>query len=213
MSKPWIALAVIMTAGCATIEDRPPSEDVAAAWQQRQIRLAALDHWQIRGRMSARTPDEGWTASMLWVRQNDRHAIDLWGPLGRGHMRLSQDPSGAQLRDARNNTYWARDGKQLLFDITGWWLPLDSLNYWVLGMPVPAAPNVQTLDELGRLKRLRQLGWDIDFQQYRRHGDYDLPSKLFIRRRLNAAEVSNPDVDRLTLEVRLVIERWTMQPS
>ncbi len=213
MNKAWIALVAAVAAGCATIEDRPPGKDAAAAWQQRQVKLAALDRWQVRGRMSARTPDEGWQASMLWVRHSDRHTIDLWGPLGRGHLRLSQDSSGARLRDAQNNIYSARDGKHLLFDITGWWLPLDSLNYWVLGMPVPATPNVQALDDSGRLKRLQQLGWDIDFLQYRRHGDYELPSKLFIRRRLNAAEVRDPDADRLTLEVRLVIERWTVQPS
>lgn len=213
MRNPWIALAAVVVAGCATIDDRPPTQDVTAAWQQRQVELAALNHWQIRGRLSARTEDEGWHASLLWMRDNDRHAIDLWGPLGRGHVRLNQDPSGAQLRDAQNNTYWAKDGKRLLFDITGWWLPLDSLNYWVLGVPVPAEPNVQSLDASGRLKRLRQLGWDIDFVQYRRQGNYDLPSKLFIRRKLDVTEGVQPDADPPTLEVRLFIERWTMQPS
>ena len=209
MKKSLVVLLVAMLAGCATVGDHPAAKDPQAAWRERQAQLLLLKDWRIQGRVSARTPDDGWQASLRWTRDDARHEIDLWGPLGRGHVRLSQDSSGAELRDADDHSYWAKDGEQLLFDRTGWWLPLDGLNYWVLGVPIPTAPNTHTLDQWGRLKRLRQLGWDIDFLQYRRQGNYELPSKLFIRR--NADTVAQSDAAPL-LEVRLAIERWTITP-
>lgn len=202
-----------MAAGCATVADRRPLEDAASAWQARQLRLASLKVWDIQGRMSARTPDQGWHASLRWVRDNERHNIDLWGPLGRGHLRLIQDRFGATLRDADQNTYWAENGQQLLFETTGWWLPLDGLNYWVLGVPIPEIPGQHALDESGRLKTLQQLGWDIRFLRYKRTGAYEFPSKLFIRRRAYEGDRSSVDDENpAILEVRLVIERWTLKP-
>jgi outer membrane lipoprotein LolB len=213
VKKSLVALLVAMLAGCATVGDHPAVKDPAAAWRQRQAQLLPLKDWRIQGRVSAHTPDDGWQASLRWVRNDQRHEIDLWGPLGRGHVRLSQDSSGAELRDAADNSYRAKDGEQLLFDQTGWWLPLDGLNFWVLGVPVPTAPDAHTLDQWGRLKRLQQLGWDIDFLQYRRQGNYDLPSKLFIRRKAgDSARSVTQSADGPPLEVRLAIERWTIAP-
>jgi outer membrane lipoprotein LolB len=209
VKKSLVALLVTMLAGCATVGDHPAAKDPQAAWRERQAQLLPLKDWRIQGRVSARTPDDGWQASLRWTRDNARHEIDLWGPLGRGHVRLTQDSSGAELRDADNHSYWAKDGEQLLLERTGWWLPLDGLNYWVLGVPIPTAPNSHTLDQWGRLKRLRQLGWDIDFLQYRRQGNYELPSKLFIRRNADTAAQSD---GAPPLEVRLAIERWTITP-
>lgn len=212
MKKLPLALLVAVATGCSTISDRPASQDPTATWQARQSQLIALKSWRVQGRLSARTPDDGWQASVRWVRDNDRHDIDLWGPLGRGHVRLVQDRYGAVLRDAQDNTYWAEDGQRLLFDTTGWWLPLDGLNYWVLGVPMPQTPNEHDLDQWGRLTKLTQLGWDIEFLQYQRQGTYEFPRKLFIRRQLDSAHTVNQGTNNRTLEVRMVIERWTMTP-
>lgn len=212
MKKSLVALLVAMLAGCATVGDHPAAKDPQAAWHKRQAQLLPLKDWRIQGRVSARTTDDGWQASLRWTRNDLRHEIDLWGPLGRGHVRLTQDSSGAELRDADNNSYWAKDGEQLLFQRTGWWLPLDGLNFWVLGLPAPTEPNTYTLDQWGRLKRLQQLGWAIDFLQYRREGNYELPSKLFIRRNNGSDTHTAAQSDGPPLEVRLAIERWTITP-
>lgn len=215
MKKLLVGLAAVIAASCAPVPVRPLFEDPTAVWQARQSRLTSLKAWNLQGRVSARTRDEGWQASLRWVRDNERHDIDLWGPLGRGHVQLVQNRFGARLRDADQNTYWAEDGQQLLFETTGWWLPLDGLNYWVLGVPVPEIPGQHALDEWGRLKALQQLGWDIRFLRYTRAGVYEFPSKLFIRRRVDggAGSFSGGDNSNApTLEMRLVIERWTLKP-
>lgn len=205
----WLAaLLAALAAGCAVAPERRPAEDPRAAWQLRQSQLADTTSWQIQGRLSARTAEEGWQASLRWVRERDRHEIDLWGPLGRGHVRISQDRFGAELLDAERNRYRAPSGEALLLDATGWRVPLDGLNYWVLGIPVPQRPAREVLDDAGRLQRLQQLGWSIAFERYERDGTLELPRRLHLRRQAAEGERRPTEADAPLLEVRLVIERF-----
>jgi outer membrane lipoprotein LolB len=202
-----LALVATLATGCSTVPERPPAADARAAWQTRQSRLAPLMSWQIQGRLSARTQDKGWQAAVRWVRNDGRHEIDLWGPLGRGHVRIIQNSNGAELVDSEQHSYRAANAQDLLFDTTGWWLPIDGLNYWVLGLPVPRAPAEQVLDAWGRLKHLQQLGWNIDFLQYRQEGAYELPTSLALRRPADAADAVPPDS---TMRVRVLIDHWSV---
>ncbi len=95
-----------------------------------------------------------------------------------------------------------------MYRTTGWRVPLDGLNYWVLGLPAPDAAASEELDSRGRLKTLAQSGWDIRFLEYTRYGSFDLPSKLFMKRQ-NAGVEASPVKDA-ALEVRLIVERWTL---
>jgi outer membrane lipoprotein LolB len=197
-----------LAAGCATAPALPPVENPAATWQARQTELRPITTWKIQGRMSMRMAEEGWQASLSWVRDGDRHRIDIIGPLGRGHLRLTRDNQGAELRDADQHSWHAENPEQLLYQTTGWLVPLDGLNYWVLGLPLPDTAASQELDSQGRLKTLSQSGWDIRFLEYTRYGALDLPSKLFIKRQ--GRGMNGSPADEATLEVRLVIERWAL---
>jgi outer membrane lipoprotein LolB len=158
--------------------------------------------------MALRADSEGWQASVVWRRHDERHQIDLNGPLGRGHVRLTRDRDGAVLRDADQNEHRNANAEELLLRATGYRLPLDGLDYWVRGLPAPGSDAERELDAWGRLTRLRQLGWDIEFLEYDEHAGLDLPSKLFARRLAGAGSLARADE---SFEVRLVIERWTLK--
>jgi outer membrane lipoprotein LolB len=195
------AIAAVISA-CAVAPERAPLGDPASVWQQRQVSLARIRAWDLRGRLWLRSADEGFNLSLQWRREADRHRIDLTGPLGGGRVRLTQDRHGAELRDASDVVDRDASVQQLLARRTGWDLPLDGLNYWVLGLPAPDAPTQSEIDSWGRLKTLEQFGWDIRFLEYVQQGGHELPSRVFIKRRHDAA-------DR-TLEVRLVVEKWAV---
>lgn len=197
-----------LAAGCATTPAFPPVENPAATWQARQVELKPVTAWTIQGRLAMHADNKGWQASLYWVRDGDRQRIDLTGPLGRGHLRLSQDSQGAELRDADQRTWRADNAEQLLYRTTGWRMPLAGLNYWVLGLPSPDSAGHQELDAQGRLKTLVQAGWDIRFLEYTRYGTLDLPSKLFIKRQDGGADVDTAKDS--APEVRLIIEHWAL---
>ena len=158
-----------MLNGCAALPARTPDE-VAHAWAMRQQMLAPLTNWELRGRIALRSRDEGMQASLHWVRERERQRISLVGPLGSGQVRLTQDASGAELRDTEKNVRRAPTVRQLLVETTGWDVPLDDMDWWVRGLPAPGAKAEQELDEDGRLKTLTQLGWEVEFLEYDRYG-------------------------------------------
>ncbi|HEU5338971.1 MAG TPA: lipoprotein insertase outer membrane protein LolB [Sulfuricaulis sp.] len=205
-----LVLLVVFIAGCATPLPPAPVADIDAAWQARQVELRQITAWQVLGRLALRAANQGWHASLRWDRDGEKVRLDFTGPLGRGHLRLVQDSHGAELRDADQRVWRAENPETLLYRATGWALPLNGLNYWVVGLPTPATASTQQLDPQGRLKRLVQSGWDIQFLEYTRYGEYDLPSKLFITRRNSPSE--EPAAGEEFLEVRLSIERWTFIP-
>jgi outer membrane lipoprotein LolB len=197
----FILLLLTLLAACATAPERAPVDDVSAAWRARQSTLAPLQAWELRGRIGGRNGEESFQASLLWKRDGERHRIELAGPLGGGRVRLTQDKNGAELRDGEDHVYRDVSAQRLLRRATGWSLPLEHLNYWALGLPASEPIARSELDDWGRLTLLVQQGWEIRFLDYTTVGAYELPSRVFIKR-----EVSGD----ATLDVRLVIEKWSV---
>lgn len=206
-----ILIVVALTAGCATTSSLPPVENPAATWRARQSALTPIVAWKIQGRLSVRTAKEGGQASLLWVRDGVQQRMDITGPLGRGHLRLTQNNDGAELRDADQKTWRADNAEQLLYRTTGWWVPLDGLNYWVLGLPMPHVPATEELDDQGRLKTLIQSGWEIQFIEYAQQDALDLPQKFFIKRKIAPTEATEAAAQ--SIEVRFVVEHWTLNQN
>lgn len=169
----------------------------------RELALLPIQHWELRGRLAVRAGDRGGQASLSWKRAAAQHSIRLNGPLGRGAVRITQDANGAQLQDAEQRVFRAASAGELLYDYTGWRLPLASLNFWVLGVPMPDQPASRELDDAGRLKSLRQQGWEIQYQGYVLSGSHELPSRLTL---ISIPDRTVPELP--AVEVRLVIERW-----
>ena len=205
-----LTLLALLPAGCATPTILPPLENPQLAWQLRQAQLLPLTTWQLVGRVALRSGQEGGQASLRWQHTPAGQTIDLRGPLGRGLVRLQQDEQGVRLLDGAQQVHAADSAEALLFNTTGWHIPLEGLNYWIRGVPVPGVPQQLKLDDQGRLAVLWQSGWEVRFLAYTRFGQHDLPTRLTL---LRPQETDTPPSDlpgRLPVEARLIIERWTL---
>jgi outer membrane lipoprotein LolB len=199
-----ISLSSLLCLSCATPLPRPPAERLQQLWQARESALAPIQHWELRGRLAVRADDRGGQASLIWKRDAAQHTIRLNGPLGRGVVLVTQNETGAQLQDAEQRVFHAANAEELLYRYTNWRLPLTNLNFWVRGVPVPDLPSSWELDNAGRLKTLRQQGWEVQYQDYVQSGFHELPSRLTL---IHSPDTTTPDMPA-TMEVRLVIDRW-----
>ena len=198
-----VALSSILCLSCAAPLPRPPADQLQQLWQTRESALLPIQHWELRGRLAVRADERGGQASLTWKRDAAQHSIRLNGPLVRGVVRVTQDETGAQLQDAEQRVFHAASAEELLYRYTGWRLPLTNLNYWVRGVPVPGLPAIRELDDAGRLKTLRQQGWDVQYQEYVRFEGHELPNRLTLTYAPDPASMELP-----AMEVRLVIDRW-----
>ena len=169
------------------------------AWQQRNARLAGLEQWEVRGRLSLRLPQEAVNASFEWRQALQAYNLDLSGPLGQGQVKLSAAPGLVTLTTAQGERWSAQSPEALLKERLNWDLPVAGLSYWLLGRSDPAR-EVETLevDELGRPTRLGQDGWEVTYQQYITYQGVDVPTKLSLKR---------PGV-----RAKVLASRWAFDP-
>lgn len=189
-----IVPALTLLVGCAVAPSMSP--EATKAWTARQSALLNLIQWQATGRIGVVNGQEGWHAGFQWTQQDSGYRIELIGPLGQGRVRVEGDAREVRIQTADGQTQTAPDPDILLEQAVGARLPVQGLRYWIRGLPEPgAAPTLQT-DAKGRLIRLEQNGWIIEYPAY----GYAAPLRLELPERIIAR--------RQDLSVKLVIEEW-----
>jgi len=190
----------MVLSACTVAPPRPSDAQLQQRWQAHAATLQPLSSWDLRGRLAVLIDEQGGQATLSWQRDAVRHAIRLNGPFGQGAVRITQDEHGARLQDVRGRELTAANAEQLVALYTGWQLPLASLEWWLLGLPVPEHAAEQDLDNAGRLRKLRQLGWVVQYEDYQPVAGLSLPHRLTLMRRTGDSAPG--------LEARLVIDRW-----
>ena len=138
--------------------------------------------------------DTGFSAALRWAQSGQRADLELDGPLGMGGLRILASGDEFSLTTSQGERL---DGAEAR---AGFALPLESLRYWVLGVPDPAGPAEERIaaDE-SRLDGLEQGGWRIDYPAYATRGT----------RSESAGLPRRVDVSRSDARVRLLIEAWS----
>lgn len=167
--------------GCAVPPERAPDPGRAAAlYDARQPALESLRHWIIKGRIGLSSEVESWHADLHWRQSKARYAISLVGPFGQGQVRINGEPGRVTLA-TEDRVFSDRDADRLINRRLGWQVPVRGLEWWVRGLASPrmAEPVSRELDGEGRLLRLSQGGWVVEFLRYRNVNGLQLPDKVF----------------------------------
>lgn len=161
---------------------RPVENPVfAQAYQLRLEQLQALDHWALDGRLAISDGKEGGSGSLSWLNEEDMTRMSFRGALGKGAWQLQTEAAGARLQMANGAVHYAPSVAELVLKQVGWKVPVEALTWWIKGLAQPGDWETRVLDENGRLKRLRQFGWDVDFANYTESNGYWLPARLSAR--------------------------------
>lgn len=147
---------------------------------QKVISSEKLTRWNLTGAIAAKRNKKAWSASVTWNQKNSQdYLIHLIGPFGGGNVIL--DKNGQQLtyqdgEKIRKST----DDQKLLYEETGTRIPLKQLYYWVRGIKAPGEISHAQYDTAGHLIAFQQSGYSIQYADYRKFFDYELPTKVRI---------------------------------
>ena len=171
--RAYIALLLItgLTA-CTTIQLEPLPEGLTdqppADWQERSAKLGQFDHWQLMGKLAVRQPSDSGTAIINhWIQQGDVYDLALSSSfLGMGSTSLKGMPGFIELTLSDGETYRSGNPGALVKAATGWQLPLQSLTWWIRGLPAPDGDFRLMFDVRGELAMIRQAGWEIRYDRW-----------------------------------------------
>jgi outer membrane lipoprotein LolB len=174
-----LTLAVLLPLSFSACRTLPTGTSLP--WPERRLALQTLEHYGFNGRLAAATATEGFSAALDWQQQGVASNAQLRAPLGQGSAQLIFD--GSQLQwTARNGTPVAGvAAREAMISLLGFEPPLDSLRYWLLGVPDPRVPGEEALDAAQRLAQLSQGGWQINYGDYVQQGAHWLPGLITFR--------------------------------
>jgi len=188
------ALTVVLLASCRTVPT--VHEPSATSWEQRRSQLQALDRFELKGRVAVAAGGEGFNARLRWTQNGTRTHMSLDGPLGAGGVQVTSDGSAVSITTSRGERLDDEAARTELANRLGFEPPLQSLRYWIRGVPEPEHPAQESLDtQQQRLTGLQQDGWQIQYADYMSVGGEWLPSKLTLQRQ--------------GVRVRLVVDGWS----
>lgn len=169
----WAAILLMLgLSACTTIQLEPLPEGMTdqppADWQDRAAKLGQFDHWQLSGKLAVRQPSDSGTAIINhWIQSGEAYDLALSSSfLGMGSTKLKGTPGFIELTLANGESYQSGDPDALMAAATGWQLPLESLTWWIRGLPAPAGDFRLLFDDKGQLAMIRQNGWEIRYDRW-----------------------------------------------
>lgn len=195
----------LLLAACAGRPVRnAPAVPAAAAAQAQVARAAVLaryPQWSLAGRVGLSNGRNGGSGRIDWRQDGARFEVSLSAPITRQSWRLMGDGSLARLEGLEGGVREGTDAQALLRDATGWVVPVGSLADWVRGAANARLPAASMqFDGRGRLARMEQGGWTIDYADWRPEPALGIE----LPHRLNASQGD--------ARVRLVVDAWRGGP-
>jgi outer membrane lipoprotein LolB len=201
---------VLALAGCAVAPMRAPppvvlspaEHDAAMAAQAaHEAALALHPDWRLEGRVALTNNGRGGSGRLEWQQHGGDFSVELSAPVTRQGWRLSGREGDVVLEGLDGGPRRGTDAATLLREATGWEIPVGALASWVRGARAGvSAPTGGSRAELefaadGRLIRLHQDGWTLDYADWQAR-----PDGTVLPMRISAS--------RDAARVRLVVDAW-----
>jgi outer membrane lipoprotein LolB len=190
--------AAWLLGACATL---PVGTD-GLSFEQRRAELAAVDTWEMRGRLAIDTGGRAFQGSFNWRQDGDALELAVRGPLGAGVLQVEGAPSSLTYT-ARGETRTLTDPEAELSALLGWWLPVASLPAWLLGLPDETYRSTTEPGPDGTLARIDQRLWQVSYASYQL-AQPEGGRGVLLPRRIDLVH------DRLSL--RVTVDAWQPAP-
>jgi outer membrane lipoprotein LolB len=216
--KQFKSLALIATVGlslaaCSTQQSVAPqtaavvakpqvtNKPILSPWERRQLKMSAMQSWDMSGRAALKYNGDGWTFGLNWLQKNkQQYVLQIKNPItGTILAQLEQSPGSAVLK-AQGKVHRGADAERLLQDQMRVKMPVNGMPFWVRGVMAPQyAQGKVKLDAAGRPTQITQEGWVIDYSQYQGADFAALPGKVNISRQQD------------NVNVRVLAKKWQVR--
>jgi len=195
---------LLVLSGCVTTPENaePVTDESHERWNQRQQQLSTIQSWEIRGRIALFVDDKVYNLGLDWKLEKDLSIIKLEAPLGQGLIQLEKKGQQITLLTSEGKSYSGQNAEQVLYQSTGWSIPVEGLKSWIKGINHNRSDYLPDIDSTGKALSLQQDEWRINFLQYKpsqlaNRTTPVLPRKIYMKRN--------------DLALKIVIDQWQAQ--
>ncbi len=185
-------LSTLVLAGLSGCAHLPISDD-GLSYLQRQVRFQAIDSWDMNGRIAVDTGQRAFQGRFQWHQSAESIELSIRGPLGTGILQVTGPLDKLTVR-AQGKTWELSDPEPELSELLGWWLPVRSMQAWLLGFSDPMFSSEEEFGPDRTLQALEQRLWRLTYDSYKLSQGLLLPHRI--------------DLSHGSLELRVIIDRW-----
>ncbi|MBK8285174.1 MAG: outer membrane lipoprotein LolB [Ahniella sp.] len=167
----------LAVSGCSRQAIRSPEPAEA---QSIQGNHEVPEAWHLSARLAVSNGQDGGSGRLEWTQQGAFFDVTLRAPVSGQNWQLLGDETGCQLQGLRPEPILARSPEELLRRELQWELPVGALRSWLFGLGSKTAEIER--DREGRITRLRDLGWTIDYKDWQNDQGYWLPKRLIAKK-------------------------------
>ena len=192
-------IVLAMLAGCSSIKHLPELSESQKQqlWLTHQGRIQSFESWSFTGRLGLRVPQRSGSMSIEWLQNNQQYTLYLDGPFGASLAHIEGDERQVSALLADGGRMTGRTPEYLMYQLTGWDLPVSSLKYWVRGLPAPGEDAQVLLSDAGVPERILQQGWNIEYLRFDDENGVSIPSRI----RANSGDI----------QITLVVSNWQLK--
>jgi outer membrane lipoprotein LolB len=185
-SKKWVLWGGVawLVSACSSVSVEPGA---AYSMQARQ-RLYGLDEWSFDGRLAIASQNDSWSANLNWRHAPGQDDMKLSGPLGQGTTIVRLTDKAVSIDQGDGKVQTSEQPEAFVIQQLGIFVPIQSLRYWVIGLPEPAQDFVETIDGFS------QGGWLVSYKQMQVANGNSMPHKM---------SVGNSHV-----KLKLIVDQW-----
>ena len=194
----FVGFLIVLVSGCAA---RLPQPEGQIDLPEQLSKLRQISTWEIGGKLAIKHPDQSLSANLRWQTQQPDFEFRLSNFLGITLVDMQNTRDGAVL-EADGEIYTDPSASLLLYQMTGWDIPVNQLLSWIKG--VPKTGDIYQLDEHGLVSELKPAcqqcaGWIVSYSRYQQVDDVWLP---------HALTLTNPLQPDHSIKIR--IYKWTL---
>lgn len=177
-----LALVSLVLTACSIDTSRGPDKSPdSLQWRQRQQQLRDVSQFQTRGAFAYLSAQQKVYARFFWQQTGqDRYRLLLTNPLGSTELELNALPGAVTLLNNKGQRYRAKDAAEMINQLTGMSVPLNSLRQWILGLPAGATDY--KLDDQYRLRELHinldGKSWNVVWSSYDSKTQPAMPTRM-----------------------------------
>ena len=177
MSRYLACFFLLGLSACSSISTVPSNK----AAQSSPADIAA---WSLDGRIGVQGGADGkaWQANLHWEHDPIQDRLRLSGPLNQGLVSIVSQGKLLYVNEGDGVSEMSRDAGSMLRKRLGFAVPIDSLRYWILGVPDPGSPSIAIKAAVGDSPAgFQQLGWQVTPLHAGNFGGWLLPQKLIVK--------------------------------